>query len=170
MDRGRSKQHAKPLQSFVLVSFQLTHSSSRSSMSIPGIVAHRAPTQHNYPAISLWGGVKAQLDSVSLVMFATRPRPMVWYYALPTGHLCIYLLACDVNLIDATEGLKRSARMVSPSVCRSFGISMECSGFALANPVQIMICMCRPVTFPINQTFTPITNTLKHMFANISIP
>ena len=87
-------------------------------------------------------------------MFAMRPRPMVWYYALPTGHLCIYLLACDVNLIDATEGPKRSARMVSPSVCRSFGISMECSGFALANPVQIMICMCRPVTFPINQTFT----------------
>ena len=31
---------------------------------------------------------------------------MVWYYALPTGHLCIYLLACDVNLIDAIEGLK----------------------------------------------------------------
>ena len=79
---------------------------------------------------------------------------MVWYYVLPTGHLCIYLLACDVNLIDATEGPKRSARMVSPSMCRSFGISMECSGFALANPVQIMICMCRPVTFLINQTFT----------------
>ena len=123
-------------------------------MSIPGIVAHRTPTQRNYPAISLWGGVKAQLDSVSLVMFAIGPRPMVWYYALPTGHLCIYLLACDVNLIDTTEGPKRSARMVNPSMCRSFGISMECSGFALANPVQIMICMCRPVTFPINQTFT----------------
>ena len=98
--------------------------------------------------------VKAQLDSVSLVMFATRPRPMVWYYALPTGHLCIYLLACAVNLIDTTECLKRSARMVSLSVSGSFRISMECSGFALANPGQIMICICRPVTFPINQTFT----------------
>ena len=80
-------------------------------------------------------------------MFAMRPRPMVWYYALPTGHHCIYLLACAVNLIDTTECLKRSARMVSPSVSGSFRISMECSGFALANPGQIMICICRPVTF-----------------------
>ena len=43
--------------------------------------------------------------------------------ALPTGHLCIYLLG-SVNLIDNTECLKRSARMVSPSVSGSFRISM----------------------------------------------